>query len=139
MTTIQRNEATELPLALWNHFNNREWDLAGALLSEKFEAVWPQSREKIVGPKNFIEVNRTYPGTHKIEILDSHQRYDNWEHVHHVTTEVYIESKMPGGKEMKLFAISFFEVSGDKIISVKEYWADTYATPEWRAHLVERY
>jgi ketosteroid isomerase-like protein len=130
---------TELPIEFWNHFNNREWDLAEALLSEDFEAVWPQSREKIVGPKNFIEVNRIYPGTHKIEILDSHQSYDNWEHIHQVRTEVYIESKMPDGKEMKLFAVSFFEVSDEKIVSIKEYWADTYPAPEWRSHLVERY
>ena len=136
---MKRYDAVGLPTKLWNHFNNREWDLAETLLSEGFEAVWPQSREKIVGPKNFIEVNRTYPGTHKIEILDSHQSYDNWEHVHHVTTEVYIESKMPDGKEMKLFAVSFFEVSDDKILSVKEYWADTYPAPQWRGHLVERY
>ncbi len=130
---------TELPIKFWDHFNNREWDLAGSLLSENFEAVWPQSREKIVGPKNFIEVNRTYPGTHKIEILNSRQNYESREHVRQVTTEVFIESKMPDGKEMKLFAISFFEVSDDKILSIKEYWADTYPAPEWRSHLVERY
>ncbi len=130
---------TELPMKFWNHFNNREWDLAESLLSEDFEAVWSQSREKIVGPKNFVEVNRTYPGTHKIEILNSRQNCESGERVCQVTTEVYIESKMPDGKEMKLFAISFFEVSDDKILSIKEYWADTYPAPEWRNHLVERY
>ena len=133
------NDTTDLPMQLWEHFNNREWDLGEALLDENFEAVWPQSQEKIVGAKNFIEVNRIYPGAHKIEIVDSHQSYDKWAHVHHVTTEVYIESKTPDGKEMKLFAVSFFEVSDEKILSVKEYWAETYPAPEWRSQLVERY
>ena len=126
-------------MKFWNHFNNRDWDFAESLLSEDFEAFWPQSREKIVGSKNFIEVNRTYPVTHKIEILNSRQSYENRENVYQVTTEVYIESKMPDRKEIKLFAISFFEVSDDKILSIKEYWADTYPAPEWRSHLVERY
>lgn len=115
-------------------------DSARKLLAEDFEADWPQSMERIVGPDNFIELNRKYPGSHKIEILNAHSRYDRWEHVYHVTTEVYIESKMPDGKEMKLFAISFFEVSSDDlIVSATEYWADTYEPPEWRKELVQRY
>ncbi len=134
---MKHDDAIGLPAKLWSHFNNREWDLAEALLSDDFEAVWPQSREKIVGPKNFIEVNRAYPGIHKIEILNSHQSRDNREYIHHVTTEIYIESKMLDGKEMKLFAVSFFAVDHDKILSVKEYWTDAYPAPEWRSHLVE--
>ncbi len=116
------------------------WDSARKLLSEDFEAHRPQSKEKIIGPVNFIELNRRYPGTHKIEILNVRNEYDRWDHVHHVVTEVYIESKMPDGKEMKLFAISFFEVNSDDLItSATEYWADTYEAPDWRKDLVERY
>ena len=136
---MKKDPASKLPTELWRYFNNREWDLAEKLLSDDFEAVWPQSREKIVGPKNFIEVNRSYPGTHRIEILDSRYSYDNWDHVHHVVTEVYIESTLPDSKELKLFAVSFFEIRDEKIVSVKEYWADTYPAPNWRSHLVEKY
>lgn len=133
---MKNHDETDLPLQMWSHFNEKNWEAAQKLLSEDFEAYWPQSNERFVGPHNFIEVNRIYPGTHKIEVLDSHQSYDQWEHSHTVTTEVYIESKMPDGKEMKLFAISFFEVVDGKITSLKEYFAETYSAPDWRKHLV---
>lgn len=133
---MKRDPDINLPLQMWRHFNAKEWDSAQGLLSDDFEAYWPQSEETFVGAQNFIEVNRIYPGTHKIEIVDSHDSYDQWEHSHKVTTEVYIHSQMPDGKEMKLYAISFFEVTDGKITSLKEYFADTYPAPEWRKHLV---
>lgn len=133
---MNADAATQIPIQMWQHFNDRNWDAAQELLSEDFKAYWPQSNETFATPQNFIEVNRTYPGTHKIEIVDSHCSYDQWEHSHLVTTEVLIESQMPDGKSMKLFAISFFEVTEDKIVSLKEYFADTYPAPEWRKHWV---
>lgn len=63
--------------------------------------------------------------------------YDVWNHTTTVITEVYIESRMPDGKEMKLFAISTFKIVDEKIISLREYWADTYPAPEWRKQWVE--
>ena len=133
---MKDHDETDLPLQMWSRFNEKNWEAAQKLLSEDFEAYWPQSNERFVGPHNFIEVNRIYPGTHKIEVLDSHQSYDRWEHSHKVTTEVYIESKMPDGKEMKLFTISFFEIVDGKITFLKEYFAETYSAPDWRKHLV---
>lgn len=62
---------------------------------------------------------------------------DRWDFIDHVVTEVFIESKSPEGKELKLFAISFFEIQEDKIMRLREYWADTYPAPQWRQHLVE--
>ncbi len=133
---IAINTATQL----WHCFNEGKWDNARRLLSEEFEAYWPQSREKIVGPDNFIELNRRYPGTHKIKIQNHQYSYDKWDHVHHVTTTVYIESKMPDGKEMTLYAVSFFEINTEnQIFSATEYWADTYDAPEWRKDLVENF
>ena len=132
--------ATKACCELWRFFNAREWDKARKLLSDDFEACWPQSREKIIGPDIFIELNRRYPGEHKIQILDSICEYDQRELECSVSTQVYIESKMPDGKEMKLYAASFFELNSDgQIKSATEYWADTYEPPDWRKDLVERY
>jgi hypothetical protein len=66
--------------------------------------------------------------------------YDQWDLEFAVSTQVYIESKMPDGKEMNLFAVSFFELTSEGLIkSATEYWADKYDAPEWRKELVQRY
>jgi hypothetical protein len=136
----EAESATKTCCELWRLFNAREWDKARKLLSNDFEAYWPQSREKIVGRNNFIELNRRYPGDHKIQILDSMCEYDEWDKEFAVSTQVYIESKMPDGKEMKLYAASFFELNLDgQIKSATEYWGDTYEPPDWRKDLVEWY
>ena len=126
---------------LWNHINNQDWDQAKSILTDDFEALWPQSSEKF-NRDNFIEVNRTYPGTHKIEIMNVWTERDQWEHTDTVISEVLIRSTTPEGKKIELFAISIFEtehIDNLLIKSVREYWADTYAVPEWRKHLSTPY
>ncbi len=133
--------AQDLVSRLWRHFNNQEWDQAKKLLSEDFEACWPQSNEKFTRD-NFIEVNRTYPGTHKIEVMNIHSEHDQWDHIDTVISEVFIKSKSPDGKESELFAMSIFEVEDDGevlIRTAREYWAETYPAPEWRKHLSTPY
>jgi ketosteroid isomerase-like protein len=135
---VKNEEAIETAVGLWNLFNERKWDEARELLDDDFEATWPQSNEVIKGPDNFIELNRKYPGTHKIQVTDTRHSYDKWDHVDHVITEAFIESTTPEGKEVRLFAISFFEIQEGKIMNAKEFWAETYPAPEWRRHLVEK-
>lgn len=136
----ESEEATSKCCQLWHLFNDRQWEKARALLSEDFEAYWPQTREHIVGPDNFIELNRRYPGTHKIQIHGSMCEYDQWDKEFTVSTQVFIESTMPDGKDLKIYAASFFEIDRDGFIkSATEYWGDTYDPPEWRKDLVQRY
>ena len=103
--SIENDPSVSVPTKLWHCFNNQDWDGAKVLLSKDFIAYWPQSQEKIKGPENFIELNRRYPGQHKIEVLDHHFEHDRLDRIFKVVTRVFIESKMPDGKEMKLFAI----------------------------------
>ncbi len=131
--------AVQVAHELWRCFGERRWDDARKLLADDFEADWPQSREKIVGPDNFIGLNRDYPGVHEIRSIAHQHSYDCWDHADHVTTQVSIKSHMPDGKKLDLFAISFFEIRDDLIFSAVEYWADTYPAPEWRRKYVERY
>lgn len=131
--------ATQIVQDLWIHFNKREWDLARKLLDDNFEASWPQSNEVIKGPDNFIELNRKYPGEHKIVPQNFHYRYDRWDGIDHVSSEVLIETTTEEGKKQRLFAISFFEIAEQKIVTAREYWADFYPAPEWRKHLVQEY
>ena len=136
---LKNETALDTVINLWKHFDNQEWDKAKSLLSDDFKATWPQSKEKIISPNNFIEMNRTYPGSHKIEVLGTQHSYDVWEHVDEVTTQVFIQSKMPDGKKMELYGVSFFRIMDEKIISATEFWADTYPAPEWRKQYVETY
>lgn len=45
---------------------------------------------KSLTPDRFIEVNRTYPGTHHIEIMNVWSKHDQWEHTDTVISEVSI-------------------------------------------------
>ena len=92
-----------------------------------------------MGPDGFIEVNRNYPGTHKIQVLNWNHEYDKIEHRSNVITQVQIQSEMPDWKKIELYAVSFFEIEEQKILSLVEYWAETYAAPDWRKKWVERY
>ena len=131
---------TEVPARLWRFIHECDWTKARELLAEGFEARWPQTRERIVGRENYIKLNRDYPGNHRIELLESDGYWDEDKQQTKVTTQVYIASKMPDGTEMKLFAVSLFDVNrGGLITRAVEYWADCGEAPAWRRSLVEIY
>ena len=118
--------------ALWDCFYRLRWDDAEQLLAKNFVALWPQSAEKIQGARNFIELNRNYPGKHRITVKNITTIGDK------VISEVFIKSVMPGGKRLTLFAVSFFTIQNGKIASAKEYWADTCPAPAWRKQWVKK-
>lgn len=97
-----------------------------------------QSRE-IMDADGFIEVNKNYQGTHEIQVINVNHEYDQWGHRSNVITQTHVKSAMPDGKKMEFYAVSFFEVEEEKILSLVEYWAETYSAPEWRKQWVTRY
>ncbi len=122
----------------WDHIRDKKWDEARNLLADNFEAVWPQSREKM-NANGFIEVNRNYPGVHEIQQIDTNHEYDKWEHRSKVITQTHVKSEMPDGKKLEFYAISFFEIEEEKILSIVEYWAEAHTAPDWRKQWVERF
>ena len=135
---MNTSTAQKIATDFWTHINNQEWEKAQSLLSPNFSADWPQSKEKITNPDNYININRNYPGKHVVSILKSYAITTNSSDTHQIITEVFIDSIM-AEQQVKLFAISFFEIKNDRIISLKEYWSETYAAPEWRKHLTSVY
>lgn len=135
---MNTSTAQKIATDFWAHINNQEWEKAQSLLSPNFSADWPQSKEKITTPDNYININRNYPGKHVINILKSHSITSTFSDTHQVITEVFIESII-ADQQVKLFAISFFEIKNDRIISLKEYWSETYPAPAWRKHLTSVY
>ena len=135
------DEAYEIVRKFWKYLATQKWDQIKQLLAEDFEAAWPQSRETM-DATGFIEVNRNYPGSHEIEVGNMNHEYDSWDHSSEVITQSHIKSKMPDGKLTELYAISFFKIEHDengekKIISLFEYWAETYHAPSWRSQWIK--
>ena len=50
-----KNEADiKIASKFWNFISEQNWDAVKQLLSDDFEAYWPQSKEKIVGDRKSV-------------------------------------------------------------------------------------
>jgi hypothetical protein len=119
----------DLVKRFWQLFSGQKWQEAKALLAPDLVVEWPQSRERMNGPDNFIDVNLNYPGNHKIEILRADILGST------VITTVWIVSD----EGQKTFANSYFEIREGLIARIEEYWAEPSSAPEWRRKWVELY
>jgi ketosteroid isomerase-like protein len=119
----------ELVKRFWQLFSEQKWDEAKALLASDVVVEWPQSRERMKGPENFVDVNRFYPGNHKIEVI----------HAHAVDPRIITTVWIVADTGQKTFAHSYFDVRDGKIARIEEYWAEPYPAPEWRKKWVELY
>ena len=111
---------------LWQLFDARDFEAAGALLHDDFTCEWPQSRERIRGRENYIALNQNYPGTWSIAIRRLIAEGD----------QVASEVVMTYGEEV-VQAVSFFELRDGKIIRQVDYWPEPYPAPAGRAQWVE--
>ena len=72
-------EAYSIVMEFWRCLADQKWDRIRELLADEFEAAWPQSRETM-DATGFIEVNKNYPGSRKIEVGNMNKEYDRWDH-----------------------------------------------------------
>ena len=119
-----RDVATEL----WRCFDERRFRDALPLLSEDFEAHWPNTRERICGAENFIALNESYPGAWRCAV----RRID-------VCTDTVVTVTEISDGDTALFAVSFFEVREGRIVSAEEYFADNGCPPYDRSAFAQRY
>jgi hypothetical protein len=124
------SESEILVRNFWKFFSDQKWNEAKSILTDDFIAEWPQSRECMRGQDNFVNVNRHYPGNHKIRVIHAHDIAPN-----QVVTTVWIEADTG----QKTFANSYFTISEGKIQKMEEYWAEPYSAPEWRKQWVETF
>ena len=118
----------DVATALWRCFDEGRFRDALPLLSEKFEAHWPNTRERIRGRENFIAVNEAYPGTWRCTVR----------RVEEYAGAVVTVTELADGRSA-LFAVSFFEVRDGRITRVEEYFADNVPPPFDRSAWTERY
>lgn len=124
---FQNNEQTIRHL--WSLMSDQKWIECKALFHPEFIAEWPQSRERFIGADSFIDMNSTYPGNHKIEILKIICS------VNTVVSAVYVYADTG----QKAFATSFFEIKDDKVLKVTEFWGEPYDSPKWRQKFSQKY
>ena len=118
----------DVVIELWRCFDERRFRDAMPLLFEDFEAHWPNTRERIRGPENFIALNESYP--------------DDWRcivrRIEVCAATVVTVTKISDG-DTGLVAVSFFEVRAGRIARAQEYFAENGHSPWDRSAFAERY
>lgn len=125
---IDDGKGRDVATALWRCFDERRFRDALPLLSENFEAHWPNTRERIVGRENFIGLNESYPGDSRCTV----RRVEECDNAVVTVTEIR-------NGDAVLFAVSFFEVQDGRIVRAEEYFADNGSPPYERSQFAERY
>lgn len=107
---------------------HRDWDAFIAVLSPDVVYELPQTRERIRGRDLYVQFNAEYPG--------------DW----HVEPQLVLGDDHDGCllfrwtlDERSMLAVAFFEIDGDRIVKVTDFWPEPYDPPAGRAHLVERF
>ena len=126
--TLNERKGCDLAVELWRCFDERRFRDALPLLSEDFEAHWPNTRERFRGPENFIALNESYPGDSRCTV----RRVDECADTVVTVTEI-------SNDDTELFAVSFFEVRNGRIVRAEEYFADNGSPPFERSAFAERY
>ena len=107
---------------------HRDWDAFTAVLSPDVVYELPQTRERIRGRERYVQFNAEYPG--------------DW----HVEPQLVIGDDHDGSllfrwtlDDDSMLAVAFFEIDGDRIVKVTDFWPEPYEPPAGREHLVERF
>ncbi|MAS36473.1 MAG: polyketide cyclase [Anaerolineaceae bacterium] len=137
MFSCSRSKGPEMPndevvRALWKALDEQDFDLVREVLHADFVCEWPQSRERIRGPENYIAINQHYPGVWRIYVLKVVAGEDE------VVSEVEVELTSDNGAVRQDRAVSFFKLREGKIVYLREYWPEPFAAPDWRSQWVEK-
>ena len=120
--------ARELAAELWRCFDSGHFLDALPLLSEDFEAHWPNTRERIRSREDFIALNENYPGTWCCTVR----------RIEECAGGVVTVTEISDGRSA-LFAVSFLTVRDGRIAAAEEYFADNVRPPFDRAAWTEVY
>lgn len=115
--------------ALWDRIQARDWAGLTGLLDENLVVEWPASRERIVGPLNFVAVQSEYPDGWTINVLRILAEGD----------VVVSETEVPHQGIGVFRVVSIWTVVDGRVTHGREYWTELGADqrPSWREHLTE--
>lgn len=125
---LAERKGRDLAIELWHCFDQRRFRDALSLLSEDFEAHWPNTRERICRPEKFIALNESYPGIWRCTVQRTDECADDVVTVTKISDDV-----------TSLFAVSFFKVRDGRIVRAEEYFAYNGSPPHDRSAFAESY
>jgi ketosteroid isomerase-like protein len=122
------NTAESTVREFWRLMATNDFASVKQVLAEGFVVEWPQTNELIRGPENFVRMNSEYPAQGEWKFTIKRLVAASAEVVTHVAVTDGTQAAE---------AISFFQVAGGKVTRLVEYWPESYAPPDNRAHLTE--
>ena len=119
--------AVEVVKRFWELMSTNDFRSVGSVLSDDFVLDWPQSGERIKGRENFAAMNEEYPAHGRWRFTINRIVGDDFEAV----SDVFVTDGVQQAR-----AISFFEVRNGQIVSMEEFWPDSFPAAENRKHLM---
>jgi ketosteroid isomerase-like protein len=113
----------------WDAVRDRDLERVRACVTEDFVEDWPQSGERIRGIDNWHAMATNHPTYPSVDPLRTIGGGDVW------VTEVLFDY---GGDDSPWRVCAIFEVSGERIGRVTEYFGPPFDAPEWREEFTER-
>jgi SnoaL-like domain len=104
-------------------FAGRDEDVAHEIYVDDAVLEFPQSGELFDGVENFREWRRVYPAAVTFELLRIQGAGDCW--------VAEGEISYDGGPPRR--GVSFLQFRGDKVVRERNYVADPFDAPDWRA------
>lgn len=147
--TKQRS-AKDLTLRMLEVLNLRDWEGLGELFAENVVVDWPQSKERILGRKNIMEVFRQYPQggvapapTSTLFVSGDEDRFLVTPMFTVVKAEgsgdsatSIVKTRYPDGSDW--YVVTIATAGKGELVKVVQYFAPCYDAPEWRAQWVQR-
>ena len=109
--------------AFWQAMATNDFHRAAEWLHDEFVLEWPQSGERITGPKMFAAMNTAYP-SHGAWQFTIHQLLEEGDVV---VSDVSVTDGVQKGR-----AITFSTIENGKIRYQREFWPDPFPAPAWR-------
>lgn len=122
-----RGSVEDLIRRYWRALDARDWEALAETLAEDVVYELPQTRERVRGRAAYLDFNATFPG-------DWHLR----------PLRLVVDASGAAGKfefldgDLRLTAITFFDVAGGAIERLEEYWPEPYDPPARASRHVER-
>ncbi|MGC9269391.1 nuclear transport factor 2 family protein [Acidiphilium sp.] len=113
----------------WRLMATNDFHSVNGVLAAEFVLDWPQSGERIRGGHNFASMNAEYPAKGAWcftvnRIIGQHEE---------VVSDVSVTDGVQSAR-----AISFFTLSGGKIIKIVEFWPENFEPSPSREKFTER-
>jgi ketosteroid isomerase-like protein len=113
----------------WEALERTDLEGATAFLREDFVEDWPQSGERIVGPRNWLQMATHHPTFPAVTVTRTSGGGDTW--------VVEADFVYPGSDDTwRVCALN--EVRDGRIVHITEYFGAPFAAADWRADWVER-